>query len=129
MNNSCDGCFGAADLQCAECPKNKKEKVQLSNTVLDIYKELSKKYWDLFTSLPKFIQRYIIWKRWVGGSANSKIHKICVLFGIVHSPTFNNVKSWYYATQGGTNLWILSVDLAKGPDFVNKEFNIKRSKE
>lgn len=26
MNNSCDGCFGAADLQCAECPKNKKKR-------------------------------------------------------------------------------------------------------
>ena len=81
--------------------------VKISNTVLDIYKELSEKYWNLFTALPKIIQKYIIWKRWVEGNVNSKSHKLAVLLGIIHSPTFENMKSWFYATQGGTNLNIL----------------------
>ncbi len=128
---NCDGYFGAADLQCFDCPKDK-EKAHLSNTALDIYKNLSEKYWDLFTSLPKFAQRYIIWKKWNENCSNSKYNKLLVLFGLSVSPTFENLKSWYYSTQNGTNLWVLSVDLSDGPDFVNinKKLNInKKEKE
>ena len=93
MTNPCNGCFGAADLQCPECPKNK--------TVSDEVKDIENRYHNILQTSPKIVRHFMMWRDWSKMNRNSVFYKFCVLIGIANSPTFEIHKMSYDFTSKG----------------------------